>query len=140
MNVLRGLVMSDSFATDPMNCSPPGSSVYGIFQKEYWSRLLFRPPGDLPYAGIKPKSPACPELPGGVLSLSHQGSLVKVRPAYKFATEFVARAGCVPSWWLTAGRLGRWSFWGGYASCAGWWVCCIPSMGTPFCTYERTQG
>ena len=108
MHVLSGLVMSDSFATNPINCSPPGSSVYGIFQKEYWSGLLFHPPGDLPDAGIKPKSPACAELTGGFLSLSHQGSLGKARPAYKFATEFVARAVCVPSWWLTAGRLGRW--------------------------------
>ena len=31
----------------PMDCSPPGSSVHGIFQ-EYWSRLTFCPPGDLP--------------------------------------------------------------------------------------------
>ena len=26
---------------NPMNCSPPGSSVCGILQEEYWSRLLF---------------------------------------------------------------------------------------------------
>ena len=31
----------------PMDYSPPGSSVHGIFQ-EYWSRLTFCPPGDLP--------------------------------------------------------------------------------------------
>ena len=60
MHVLSGLVMSDSFETDPINCSPPGSSVYGIFQKEYWSGLLFHPPGDLPDAGIEPLSPALP--------------------------------------------------------------------------------
>ena len=23
--------------SDPMDCSPPGSSIHGIFQKEYWS-------------------------------------------------------------------------------------------------------
>ena len=23
--------------SDPMDCSPPGSSVHGIFQQEYWS-------------------------------------------------------------------------------------------------------
>ena len=25
--------------SDPMDCSPPGSSVHGIFQQEYWSGL-----------------------------------------------------------------------------------------------------
>ena len=25
--------------SDPMDCSPPGSSVHGIFQQEYWSRV-----------------------------------------------------------------------------------------------------
>ena len=29
-----------------MNCSPPGSSVPGILQQEYWSRLPCPPPGD----------------------------------------------------------------------------------------------
>ena len=43
---------------DPMDCSPPGSSVHGIFQQEYWSGLLFPSPGDLPDPGIEPKSPA----------------------------------------------------------------------------------
>ena len=27
---------------DPMDCSPPGSSVHGIFQQEYWSRVPLR--------------------------------------------------------------------------------------------------
>src|SRR5574337_472162 len=30
---------------DPMDCSPPGSSVHGILQEEYWSRLPCPPPG-----------------------------------------------------------------------------------------------
>ena len=34
--------MSDS--SDPMNCSPPGSSVCGISQQKYWSGLPFPPP------------------------------------------------------------------------------------------------
>ena len=37
--------------------SPPGSSVQGILQ-EYEARLSFPSPGDLPNAGIKPRSPA----------------------------------------------------------------------------------
>ena len=43
---------------DPMDCSPPDSSVHGIFIQEYWSELPFPSPGDLPDPGIKPRSPA----------------------------------------------------------------------------------
>ena len=39
---------------NPMDYSPPGSSVHGIFQHENWSGLLFIPPRDLPDPGIKP--------------------------------------------------------------------------------------
>ena len=51
---------------EPMDCSPPGSSVHMILQsripeskkkKEYWSGLPFPSPGDLPYPGIKSWSP-----------------------------------------------------------------------------------
>ena len=41
---------------DLVDCSPAGSSVYGISQQEYWSRLLFPSPGDLPNLGIEPMS------------------------------------------------------------------------------------
>ena len=49
---------------DPMDCSPPGSSVRGISQARYWSGLPFPPPGDLPDPGIEPKSLASPALAG----------------------------------------------------------------------------
>ena len=44
---------------DPTDCSPPGSSPLsmGFSRQEYWSGLLFRPPGELPDSGIKPGSP-----------------------------------------------------------------------------------
>ena len=58
------LVLSHvQFFCNPMDCSPPGSSVHGIFL-EHWSgcRILewlpFPPPGDLPDPGIKPTSTA----------------------------------------------------------------------------------
>ena len=41
----------------PMDCSPPGSSVHGIFRQESWSGLPFPPPGDLPNPEIGPVSP-----------------------------------------------------------------------------------
>ena len=40
-----------------MDCSPPGSSVW-FSRQEYLSGLPFPSPGDLPYPGIKPASPA----------------------------------------------------------------------------------
>ena len=33
---------------DPMDHSPPGSSIHGILQARYWSGLPCPPPGDLP--------------------------------------------------------------------------------------------
>jgi len=40
-----------------MDCSPPGSSVRGILQQEYWRGLPFPSPGDLPDPGIELRSP-----------------------------------------------------------------------------------
>ena len=42
---------------DPVDCSPPGSSVLGISWQENWSGLPFPTPGDLPDPGIEPGSP-----------------------------------------------------------------------------------
>ena len=41
---------------DSMDCSPPGSSVNGILQEEYWHGLPFLSPGHLPNSGIEPVS------------------------------------------------------------------------------------
>ena len=54
---------------NPMDCSPSGSSVNGISRQEYWSRLPFHSPGDLPHPGIKPASPA---LQADSLPVSHR--------------------------------------------------------------------
>ena len=43
---------------DPMEYSPPGSSVHGISQQEYWSGLPCPPPVDLPNPGIELRSSA----------------------------------------------------------------------------------
>ena len=40
---------------DPMDCSPPGSSVYGIFQARILEWVPFPSPGDLP-EGTEPWS------------------------------------------------------------------------------------
>ena len=52
----------------PMDCSLPGSSVYG---PEYWSGLSFPNAGDLPDPEIEP---AYPYWQADSLPLSHQGS------------------------------------------------------------------
>ena len=44
-------------------CQAPLSM--GFPRQEYWSRLPFPPPGDLPDPRIKPESPAAPALAGG---------------------------------------------------------------------------
>ena len=55
---------------DPMDCSPPGSSM-GFSRQEHWSGLLFPSPRDLPDPGMEPGSPA---LQADSLPLSYQGS------------------------------------------------------------------
>ena len=62
-------VMSDSL--EPMDCSPPASSLSMEFSRqEYWSGLPF--PSPLPNPGIKPESPAlqADSLPSEPLYLS----------------------------------------------------------------------
>ena len=56
---------------DPMNCSPPGSSVHGILQARILEWVAFPSPGDLPHTGIEPVSPA---LQAYSLLLSYWGS------------------------------------------------------------------
>ena len=55
---------------DPMDYSPPGSSVHGILQVEYWGGLSCSSPGDLPDPGIKPMSLQSPALAAGSFSTS----------------------------------------------------------------------
>ena len=47
-----------------MDCSPPGSSVHGIFQARILEWVAFPFPGDLPDPGIEPASPVSPALAG----------------------------------------------------------------------------
>ena len=57
---------------DPVDCSPPGSSVHGILLARMGSHPI-APRRDLPDPGIKPTS-AVPALQADSLLLSHQGS------------------------------------------------------------------
>ena len=59
---------------DPMDCSPPNSSVPGIFQaKKCWSGILFPAPGDLPDPGMESTAPASPALADGFFTTEPPG-------------------------------------------------------------------
>ena len=47
---------------DPIDCSPPGSSVHGIFQARILEWVAFPPPEDLPNPEMEPESPVSPAL------------------------------------------------------------------------------
>ena len=53
---------------DPIDCSPPSSSVYGIFQARILEWVAFPLPGDLPDPEIKLMSPTSPVLAGGIFT------------------------------------------------------------------------
>ena len=60
--------MSDSCMA-PWTVARQAPLSMGFSRQEYWSGLLFPPPGDLPDPGIEPKYTA---LAGGSLPQSHQ--------------------------------------------------------------------
>ena len=66
---------------DPMDCSPPALLSMESCKQEYWSGLPFPSPGDLPDAGIKPRSPALQtnlsEPPGKPIVTPEGGSTAK---------------------------------------------------------------
>ena len=73
-------VHAQSYLTvcDPMDCSLPGFSVLEFSRQEYWIGLPFPPPGDLPWPGFRPVSPASPLLQADSSPLRPQGSLSPV--------------------------------------------------------------
>ena len=83
---------------DPMDCSPTGSFVYGIFLTRILDVLPFLPPGDLPDLGIKP---AFPSLAGGFFTIEPPGnhvmsSLPLNKSINKYLVQFLS-----PNWALT---------------------------------------
>ena len=79
---------------DPMNCSPPGSSVHGILQARILSGSPL--PGDLPDPGNEPTSFVSRALQANSLPTEPPGKplalvyVVKfISPPFKMASEFV---------------------------------------------------
>ena len=71
---------------NPMDCSPPGSSV-GFSRQEYWSGSPSPPPGDLPKAGMEPASPLSPALAGSLFSTSAAWEALSSPPLWVKDTE-----------------------------------------------------
>ena len=67
------VLITQSFRLFETPWGVPGSSVHGILQQEYWNGLPFHSPGDIPYPGIKPRSPVlqADSLPSEQLLFSH---------------------------------------------------------------------
>ena len=55
---------------DPMDCSPPISSVHRPFRQGYWNEFPFPSLWDLPDPGTEPKSLASTALAGGFFTTS----------------------------------------------------------------------
>ena len=58
---------------DPVNCSPPGSSVHGILQARILEWAAISSCRDLPDPGIEPMSPVSPVLAGGFFTTEAPG-------------------------------------------------------------------
>ena len=59
---------------NPMDCSPPGSFVYRVFQARILEGVAMLSSGDLPNPGIEPECLVSPALVGKFLPLGHLGS------------------------------------------------------------------
>ena len=58
---------------NPMNYSPPGSSVHGILQARILEWATMPTPGDPPDPRLKLESPVCPALQADSLARRHWG-------------------------------------------------------------------
>ena len=58
-------VQSHLTLCNPMDCSPPVSSIHGFPRQDCWSELPFPSPGDVSDPGTEPMAPASPALAGG---------------------------------------------------------------------------
>ena len=60
--------------SDPLDYSPPGSSVHGFSWQEDWRWCHFFPSGDLPDPGVEPTCPVSPALQADSLPTEPLGS------------------------------------------------------------------
>ena len=94
----------------PMDCSPAVSSVHGIFQEEYWSRLPCPSPEDLPNPGIEPCDwTHCRQI---FYHLCHQGSpRILEWVTYPFSRETSQPRNRTRVSWILGGFFTSWATW-----------------------------
>ena len=69
--------------------------------QEYWSRLPFPTPGDLPDPGIKPTSHVSPALAGGFFTTLPPGKSIALPKVLHFLQIKSLWQPCVVRWWLS---------------------------------------
>ena len=75
----------------------------GFFKQEHWSGFSFLPPGDLPYAGIKPTSPVSLALQVDSLPSEPSGKHTKSSVHVNFTrVNFSAAADQLLLMWLSS--------------------------------------
>ena len=90
---------------DPMDYSPPGSSIHGILQAGILSGLPCPPPGDLPNPGTEPTSPIAPAWPLDSLLTEPSGSPLSLFTSLPNLQTLLAPATRrVPSWRIPLGK------------------------------------
>ena len=82
------LLQSSLTLCDPMDCSPPGSSVRGILQARILDWLACPSPGDLPDPGIEPMVLRSPALAGRSFITSTTGEALTKRLTRQNSREF----------------------------------------------------
>ena len=93
---------------DPMECSPPDSFVYGIFQARVLERVSFPSIGDVSDPGIEPRSPALhadslPSKPPGRPSFSVLEPIVQHSVQFS-SVQSLSRVQLFATPWITAGQ------------------------------------
>ena len=78
---------------NPVDYSPPGSSLMGFSRQGYWSGLPFPSPGDLPNPGIKPGSSA---LQADSLTSEPPGKPTSPKKKFKWPTDMWKRCSISP--------------------------------------------
>ena len=84
MRACAKLLQSCLTLCDPVDYSPPGSSVHGLLQARILEWVAVSLSRDLPDPGIEPVSPVAPALQADSLLLSHWGRFAMNIWVYSF--------------------------------------------------------
>ena len=117
---------------DSMDCSPPGSSLWGFSRQEYWSGLPGPPSGDLPNPGTESASSVSPGLQADSLPPEPSG---KPKTTNRFGVGHLSGAGNISFFasssecWLVSSDI----------SSQGWKMA-APRIITSTKSFQRSEG